>query len=1012
MKYIPSPTIQAELVRHGLENLCAGVDLDEKELDSLVQEYASHPCHRHETDQERLDRAAYFMIWRDYGVPSPDSGGASATESVTAKRITVMHEALREMVREHMPKIAAASADTCASALRQEQCVAEMREETVSGISGIASEVDEGCDSLVSAIDRLTLAQTLSEANWQKRWKALVKTTIWYGTLGLVALFGLLFILCCVTLKAHAQIDVIKFQANDGSAVGTVAAPFTFKAGSNCSFAKSGSTFTVNCTGGAAAAGGSSGQVQWNNAGALAGISTLTTTGTINTALSGADWLFADPTAPTKKAQFDLSNITAANTRTINVPDANSTLAQASTCTNQVFTSMSGQGVFACSTITSAFTSGTFSPSAHNLLSSSHGDTTAGTVARGDLITGQGASATWSRLAKGTAGQCLQMDGTATDIIWGACGAGGGSGTVTSFSAGNLSPIFTTSVATATTTPTLSFSLSNAAAHTFFGNNTGVSAAPAFSSIGNGDLPGSGAVTVNTSSPLGGGGSVSLGNSLTLTCSTCLTSVTAHNLLSATHGDTTAHTVVRGDIIAGIGASPSWTAVAKGGTNTYPKWNSSGDVVASTNPASGTGACATHNFETTDNADAAPTCAQPAFSDISGTATTGQLPAATVYNNQANTYSGGGLQDLHAMKMIPPTSTVAGLPTASTNTNEVYEVTDGLSSSDCTSGAGTTQVWCVSNGTSWVTLGDGGGAGGGVSSVSGTANQITSTGGANPVIALANPLTFPGKATLAASTTGAASLNVPSGTVPTSPTAGDVARDSGGFHLYDDTTGTVNLLISGPSTNAIGTCPSSQWAISANANLPEVCANGGSWSGMWYFVGSSTLGANASTISVTASPAYKHYLVRLIIIGYSGSGVARAEFGNTSTVDTGATYSFGGFNIASGTSTAPTVSGIGSGSTAQEGVPVSGSTTTAGRFVQLQISNSGTNIKYFTIETSGVGTSAAVTPNLAQIAGLWNNTTNGVGVIQFKACTATTGTCTTTNLLTGTSLTVWGRNDN
>lgn len=56
----------------------------------------------------------------------------------------------------------------------------------------------------------------------------------------------------------------------------------------------------------------------------------------------------------------------------------------------------------------------------------------------------------------------------------------GGSGTVTSFSAGTLSPLFTTSVATATTTPALTFSLSNAAANSVFGNNTGSSAAPAY----------------------------------------------------------------------------------------------------------------------------------------------------------------------------------------------------------------------------------------------------------------------------------------------------------------------------------------------------------------------------------------------------------------------------------------------------------------------------------------------------------------------------------------------------
>lgn len=57
-----------------------------------------------------------------------------------------------------------------------------------------------------------------------------------------------------------------------------------------------------------------------------------------------------------------------------------------------------------------------------------------------------------------------------------------GVGTVTSFSSGNLSPLFTTSVATSTTTPALSFSLSNAAGGTVFGNNTGSSSAPAFTS--------------------------------------------------------------------------------------------------------------------------------------------------------------------------------------------------------------------------------------------------------------------------------------------------------------------------------------------------------------------------------------------------------------------------------------------------------------------------------------------------------------------------------------------------
>lgn len=61
--------------------------------------------------------------------------------------------------------------------------------------------------------------------------------------------------------------------------------------------------------------------------------------------------------------------------------------------------------------------------------------------------------------------------------------SGGGSGTVTSFSAGNLSPLFSSSVATATTTPALTFTLSSAAANTVLSNATGSSAAPAFNTF-------------------------------------------------------------------------------------------------------------------------------------------------------------------------------------------------------------------------------------------------------------------------------------------------------------------------------------------------------------------------------------------------------------------------------------------------------------------------------------------------------------------------------------------------
>jgi hypothetical protein len=59
-----------------------------------------------------------------------------------------------------------------------------------------------------------------------------------------------------------------------------------------------------------------------------------------------------------------------------------------------------------------------------------------------------------------------------------------GGGTVSSFGAGTLSPLFTTSVANSTTTPALSFVLTNAAANTYFGNATGSATAPSYTAAG------------------------------------------------------------------------------------------------------------------------------------------------------------------------------------------------------------------------------------------------------------------------------------------------------------------------------------------------------------------------------------------------------------------------------------------------------------------------------------------------------------------------------------------------
>jgi hypothetical protein len=108
----------------------------------------------------------------------------------------------------------------------------------------------------------------------------------------------------------------------------------------------------------------------------------------------------------------------------------------------------------------------------------------------------------------------------------------GGVGTVSSFSAGNLNPLFTTSVATPTTTPALSFTLQNAAAGTVYGNPSGSPAAPSFNALSSF----SGIVTsVTASSPITSSG----GTAPNIACPTCVTSVSGTTNQITSSGGTT-----------------------------------------------------------------------------------------------------------------------------------------------------------------------------------------------------------------------------------------------------------------------------------------------------------------------------------------------------------------------------------------------------------------------------------------------------------------------------------------
>jgi hypothetical protein len=105
VRYQPSPSVQAELIKAGLEQFCNGIDFEDADWDAQREYFRSHPIHAQESEVEIDDRTGYFLIWRDHGVPQGSDKSAVAVDGLNAKRITVMHEALREMCREHFPKL-------------------------------------------------------------------------------------------------------------------------------------------------------------------------------------------------------------------------------------------------------------------------------------------------------------------------------------------------------------------------------------------------------------------------------------------------------------------------------------------------------------------------------------------------------------------------------------------------------------------------------------------------------------------------------------------------------------------------------------------------------------------------------------------------------------------------------------------------------------------------------------------------------------------------------------------
>jgi hypothetical protein len=153
----------------------------------------------------------------------------------------------------------------------------------------------------------------------------------------------------------------------------------------------------------------------------------------------------------------------------------------------------------------------------------------------------------------------------------------------------------------------------------------------------------------------------------------------------------------------------------------------SGNAGTATALAADPADCTGNSFALGINAAGAAQCAQPAFSNLSGTAASGQLPATVVYSNQGNAYT-AGTQDFESAAVTRPFRRLAfaSFPGSCTANREFLERSDPGT-------AGQVLYVCNSTGNGWDLVGDGGSGGGGGSpyaSGGNTANLVPKSNGA------------------------------------------------------------------------------------------------------------------------------------------------------------------------------------------------------------------------------------------------------------------------------------------
>ncbi len=159
----------------------------------------------------------------------------------------------------------------------------------------------------------------------------------------------------------------------------------------------------------------------------------------------------------------------------------------------------------------------------------------------------------------------------------------------------------------------------------------------------------------------------------------------------------------------------------------------------------------------------------------------------------------------------------------------------------------------------------------------------------------------------------------------------------------------------------------------------------------WEFLGSTSLGANATSLGPLTIAARKHIMIIAHVVGYSGGSIAGFQFNG----DTANNYSS---SISDGV-TAPT------NTTNTNYIRVAETNITGPRFVKAVVRNVASTVKKLLGQGQSNSDAAGTAPTLNNIAGIWANT-----AAQITTVTLWSGNAGI-NLLAGTEFAVWGRDD-